>query len=110
MQECAQRVHACAAHNCCPSHVARDRCFDIYRMLSQIQGLIIMRIHQEETPVEPEESIRAASEPAEDDDDADESPMEPGEGDESEAGFQGDSLQTAQDKILSELAQLKDSE
>lgn len=29
---------------------------------------------------------------------------------EAEVGFEGDSLQTAQDKIMSELARLKDSE
>jgi len=32
------------------------------------------------------------------------------EEEDAEAGFEGDSLQTAQDKIMSELARLKDAE
>lgn len=55
-----------------------------------------------------EESNRASSHPA-DEDEADGSSMSQEEG-ETEADFEGDSLQTAQDKIMSELARLKDAE
>lgn len=55
-----------------------------------------------------EEPKRASSHPA-DEDEADGSSMSQGE-EETEADFEGDSLQTAQDKIMSELARLKDAE
>ncbi|KAJ5246958.1 hypothetical protein N7468_001941 [Penicillium chermesinum] len=62
----------------------------------------------EENIVDPAESIGASSEPV-DEDELDQSTAEQDKGDESE-GFQGDSLQAAQDKILSELTRLKDSD
>ncbi|KAJ5204080.1 uncharacterized protein N7498_004959 [Penicillium cinerascens] len=55
-----------------------------------------------------EEPKRASSHPA-DEDEADGSSRSQGE-EETEANFEGDSLQTAQDKIMSELARLKDAD
>jgi chromatin structure-remodeling complex subunit RSC4 len=58
--------------------------------------------------VDVEESNRASSDPVEEDD-ADGSSVSP-DGEETEVDFEGDSLQTAQDKIMSELVRLKDAE
>jgi hypothetical protein len=59
--------------------------------------------------VDPEESNRASSEPV-DDAEADFSPGSQKDEGEPDVDFEGDSLQTAQDKILSELFRLRDSE
>jgi len=59
--------------------------------------------------VDPDESNRASSEPV-DDAEADLSSGSQEDEDEPEVDFEGDSLQAAQDKILSELFRLKDSE
>lgn len=57
--------------------------------------------------MDPEDSGRASPEPM-DEDEVDGSSGSQDE--EAEAGFEGDTLQTAQDKIMSELTRLKDSE
>lgn len=59
--------------------------------------------------MDPDESNRASSEPV-DDAEADLSSGSQDDEDEPEVDFEGDSLQAAQDKILSELFRLKDSE
>ncbi|KAJ5806150.1 uncharacterized protein N7503_003752 [Penicillium pulvis] len=59
--------------------------------------------------VDPDESNRASSEPV-DDAEADFSSGSQNDEDEPEVDFEGDSLQAAQDKILSELFRLKDSD
>ncbi|KAJ5552919.1 hypothetical protein N7494_002297 [Penicillium frequentans] len=59
--------------------------------------------------VDPDESNRASSEPV-DDAEADFSSGSQDDEDEPEVDFEGDSLQAAQDKILSELFRLKDSD
>lgn len=59
--------------------------------------------------MDPDESNRASSE-LEDDAEADLSSGSQDEEAEPEVDFEGDSLQAAQDKILSELFRLKDSE
>lgn len=60
-----------------------------------------------------EDSNRASSHPASepgDEDEADGNSVSQQEEGEPEADFEGDSLQTAQDKIMSELTRLKDAE
>ncbi|KAJ5915346.1 hypothetical protein N7466_011279 [Penicillium verhagenii] len=59
--------------------------------------------------VDPEESNRESSEPV-DEAEADASSISQNDEDEPEVDFEGDSLQTAQDKILLELFRLKDSD
>ncbi|KAJ5986834.1 hypothetical protein N7451_011199 [Penicillium sp. IBT 35674x] len=63
----------------------------------------------DEDHIDPDESNRASSEPV-DDAEADFSSGSQDDEDEPEVDFEGDSLQAAQDKILSELFRLKDSD
>lgn len=59
--------------------------------------------------MDPEEPGRASPEPV-DEDEVDGTSDAQNEDEEVEAGFDGDTLQSAQDKIMSELTRLKDSE
>lgn len=69
-------------------------------------------MHQDDDLTQLGESNRAShsdSEPADEDDEDNDGAVPQGEG-ETEADFEGDSLQEAQNKIVTELTRLKDAE